>query len=130
VTNGQFAPRTNGSSPERRLQFPKSRRLLRPPEFKKVYQEGIRISGPCFAAFCLASGDPAPARLGFTATRALGKSVKRNRMKRRVREALRLCLPQFGPGWQIVVNLRRAALDAPAAQIRAEVERLLARCKA
>lgn len=38
--------------------------------------------------------DEGPARIGFTVTKRIGNAVTRNRTKRRLREAARLCLPQ------------------------------------
>ena len=60
--------------------------------------------------------------------RALGKAVVRNRIRRRVREAVRLGLDRLSPQWSIVINPRRKALDAPVAELRREVERLFLRC--
>jgi ribonuclease P protein component len=96
-----------------------------------VYDHGARLSGPCFAAFYWRNPQATDGpKLGFTAPRALGKATKRNRMKRRVREALRLRLPEIGPAWSIVINLRRGALDAPVEVVRQEVTRLVQRCAA
>jgi ribonuclease P protein component len=67
-------------------------------------------------------------RIGFTVPRALGKAVVRNRIRRRVREAVRLHLERLGPQWSIVINPRRKALDAPMPDICREVERLFLRC--
>ncbi len=112
--------------------YPKSARLLKPAEFRKVYQDGIRISGPLFAAFCLrtgrANGEPGP-RIGFTTPRAFGRAVERNRARRRIREALRVRLDTVAPNWDIVINPRRAVLDATHDELVREVERLLSRCK-
>ena len=55
-----------------------------------MYAEGFRVSGPYFAAFCLRRAAPEGSRIGFTVPRALGGSVVRNRLKRRIREAVRL----------------------------------------
>ena len=66
-------------------------------------------------------------KIGFTAPRALGKAVVRNRIKRRVREAIRLRLNQLNPQCEIVINPRRKALNAPFAELEREVERLFAR---
>jgi len=66
--------------------------------------------------------------VGFTVPRALGKAVVRNRIKRRVREAVRFHLNQLSPEWSIVINPRRKALDAPLPELEREVERLFLRC--
>ena len=52
----------------------------------------------------------------------------RNRIRRRVREAVRLNLERLNPQWSIVINPRRKALDAPMPDLEREVERLFLRC--
>jgi ribonuclease P protein component len=54
--------------------------------------------------------------------------VARNRIKRRLREAVRDSLDRLNPQWSIVINPRSKALDAPMAELRREVERLFLRC--
>ena len=83
-----------------------------------------------FAAFCLARPDPArsTARLGLTLPRAVGGSVVRNRIKRRIREAFRLHRSEIGPQWDIVVNPRRAAFGASFPEIERALERLIQKC--
>jgi ribonuclease P protein component len=66
--------------------------------------------------------------IGFTVPRAIGKAVVRNRIRRRVREAVRFHLDRLNPQWSIVINPRRKAFDAPIAELRREVERLFLRC--
>src|SRR5437667_10954157 len=74
--------------------FPKSVRILRSKDFRRVYDHGARYSGPFFAAFYArspatqgGSGGDGP-KIGFTVPRSLGGAVVRNRIKRRVREAV------------------------------------------
>lgn len=84
-----------------------------------------------FAAFCLAPQpgvEPRPARVGLTVPRALGKAVIRNRVKRRMREALRQDWAEMQPGWDVVINPRKAVLEAPFVEIQREVKRLITRC--
>ena len=61
--------------------------------------------------------------------RAFGKAVLRNRVKRRLREAMRVRLPELTPEWDIVINPRRPAIAAPVEELRREVDRLVAQCK-
>jgi ribonuclease P protein component len=117
------------------LDFPKSSRILRSADFRLVYDHGFRVSGPLFAAFCRAresdtnylGADLGP-RLGLTVPRAVGKAVVRNRIKRRLREVFRLHRAKIAPKWDIVLNPRRAALEAEFAQIEREIERVIEKC--
>lgn len=88
------------------------------------------MSGPYFAAFFLSTVRPEGQgpRIGFTVPRAFGKSVKRNRAKRRIRELLRVRMASLDPRWDIVINPRRQALEAPPEQLQREVERLVSKC--
>jgi ribonuclease P protein component len=129
VTNGPCAAPTDPSPELRRQRLPKSRRLLKPAEFRQVYDRGFKVPCACFVAFCWKSPDPEGPKIGFTAPRALGKATRRNRMKRRVREAVRRELGRLAPEWRIVWNLRRASEDAPQQTITVEVARVLDRCR-
>jgi ribonuclease P protein component len=112
--------------------YPKAARVLRTAEFRNIYDNGVRLSTPLFAAFCLSRPESEPgagARLGLTVPRAVGKSVQRNRIKRRLREAFRLNRARFGC-WDIVLNPRRAVLDASFAEIERALEKVIHRCPA
>jgi ribonuclease P protein component len=103
--------------------------LLRSSEFRQVYDRGTRHTCACFAAFFLANGGLGR-KVGFTTPRALGTAVLRNRIRRRIREAVRLELEFLSPEWSIVFNPRRRSLDCPFPELRAEVNRLFRRCPA
>lgn len=103
--------------------WPRSARLLKRAEFDRVYAEGRRYSTPLFTAFLLKIGLGA-SRVGFTTPRGLGRAVQRNRIRRRLREAVRLRYATLEPGWHVVFNPRRAALDAEFAALEREVAKL------
>jgi len=94
-----------------------------------VYDHGTRYSGRLFAAFYLPqAAEGTGSRIGFTVPRSLGGAVARNRIKRRVREAVRLRLDQLNPQWEIVFNPRRAAMASPFSELVREVEQFFLRC--
>lgn len=109
--------------------FPRSARILSAKDFRVAYDNGIRVSGPLFAAFCRARPDREDgARLGLTVPRALGGAVARNRIKRRLREVFRRRRSEFGPRWDIVLNPRRAALTAPFQELERAFNRVIESC--
>jgi ribonuclease P protein component len=72
-----------------RQTLPKQNRLSARAEFQKIYAEGQRYDGRLMAAF-LRKNDLQEHRLGVTAsTKAIGKSVDRNRARRLLREVFR-----------------------------------------
>lgn len=107
--------------------FPKSARLLRRKDFLRVYEQGLRVNGPYFTAFYARREAPGRARVGLAAPRALGKAVVRNRIKRRLREAVRLRLGQLPSGWDVVLHARAAVATAPFEELLKAVENLFAR---
>ena len=67
-----------------------------------------------------------PARIGFTVTRKSGSAVERNRIRRRLKEALRLGRElAIRPGYDYVVLGRREALTAPFPMLISDLDRAL-----
>ena len=69
-----------------------------------------------------------PARVGFTVPRAVGHAVVRNRIKRRMREAVRSELSRIPASWNVVFNPRRTVLDAGFEDLCREIARVFDRC--
>lgn len=65
------------------------------------------------------------AGVGFTVTKKVGNSPERNRIKRRLREAARLCAGDFAPGRDYVLVARREALGQPFARMVADLSSLI-----
>lgn len=65
---------------------------------------------------------------GLTASKKVGNAVARNRARRRLRHALTALLPTAGqPGWCYVAVARTSTVEAPWAELTAELATLLRR---
>jgi ribonuclease P protein component len=98
-----------------KLAFPRSGRLLRHADFERVYKLGRRHFLPSMTVFYLKrdeGGDASGVRVGFTVSRALGGAVARNRMRRRLREAVRLANPKPAVDADVVINPKKVVLTA------------------
>jgi ribonuclease P protein component len=72
--------------------------------------------------------DDGPPRVGFTVTKKLGSAVTRNRIKRRLREAARLCLPEAARrGYDYVLIGRAAGLKRSFASLQNDIAAALKR---
>ena len=111
--------------------FPKSARLLKRADFLRVYESGRRHFGSHMTFFYLdRTSEPTTKealaakrrpRVGFTVSRALGGSVERNRIRRRVREAVRMNLAGLQRAVDVVINPKRSAAKAALPVLLAEV---------
>ena len=109
--------------------FPKSERLLKRSEFRRVYDAGKKVHGRLFTAFVLESESDA-LRIGLTVTRKVGASFERNRCRRLLREAFRKHRATAGPvGADVVVNAKREMIQAAYADVEAEMVKLLTRIR-
>jgi ribonuclease P protein component len=96
-------------------------------EFQEVYGKGRSVANRAAVLYVLPQRPPGISRVGFAAGRKLGKAVVRNRIKRRIREAVRLLWPRVKPGFSIVVIARQAAKEMAFSVLQARVEELFER---
>ena len=80
-------------------------------EFRRLYSKGRNAASPYFAVYCRRTGRPY-SRLGLTTGVKLGNAVKRNRVRRRLREIYRLNSHQLKTGWDIVIVARSRCVGA------------------
>jgi len=113
-------------APGPRHRFPRSLRLLRHADFERVYEQGRRHFGVHMTVFYLRRAEGEGLRVGFTVSRALGNAVERNRMKRRLRECVRLCRPAAFPAVDLVINPKKSLLAADFSDLQKEVSRAFA----
>jgi ribonuclease P protein component len=76
------------------------------------------------------SEPPATPRVGLTAGKVLGKAHERNRIKRRMREALRRHVDLLPEGCDLIFHPRRIVLSIEFAKLEAEVVRILRQANA
>jgi ribonuclease P protein component len=113
---------TNPSAKRRRTN-PRSGRLLRHSDFERVYKEGRRHFSSHMTVFYLGRAGNDGLRVGFTVSRALGGAVERNRMKRRLRESVRLTRPDKEPSADVVINPKKSLLTAEFGSLLSEVSK-------
>jgi ribonuclease P protein component len=101
-------------------------RLRKHADYQLVYKTGRKQFGKQLAYFHALrpagrrSDTPGP-RIGLTVPKALGKAVDRNRIKRRLREAVRAALPLLTSPVDVILHPRRSVLDLDFAQLKREV---------
>ncbi|HKW88229.1 MAG TPA: ribonuclease P protein component [Candidatus Acidoferrales bacterium] len=106
--------------------LPPDWRLVRRAEFEAVYRGGRRRTSATFVIFLRPNGSE-KTRFGMSVKKALGNAVARNRIRRRVREVLRLHREEILPGWDVVIHPNRAAGSMEFAKLEAELLTLLPR---
>lgn len=94
----------------KRRKFPREVRLLRHADFERVYKQGKRHFAAHLTAFYRRREEGDTLRIGFTVSKLLGGAVQRNRMRRRLREAVRLHWPEFQAPVDIVINPKKSLL--------------------
>ena len=68
---------------------------------------------------------PVAPRVGLTVGKVIGKAHERNRIKRRMREALRRHIDLLPLGFDLILHPRRGVLTIEFAQLEAEILRIL-----
>lgn len=96
-------------------------------DFQAVYTKGRSVANRAAVVHVLTQKTGTPSRVGFAAGRKLGNAVVRNRIRRRIKEAVRLFWPRVRPGIALVVIARQAALDMPFLELQKKVEELFER---
>jgi ribonuclease P protein component len=114
--------------------FRRESRLRSAADFQRVRRVGKRRQGKYLTlSFARApqdpdreSAEPPSTRVGFSVSKRVGDAVTRNRVKRRLREAVRRCLWQVAPGWDMIVTARPEAASADYIALRDDVTTVLA----
>ncbi len=78
---------------------------------------------------CALPNDLPYSRFGFAVNSRIGRAVQRNRIKRRLREIMRLQQHRIQPGWDIVLIARQPIRSADYHEMEAACARLLGRAQ-
>jgi ribonuclease P protein component len=131
------------NAPPKPVQRPSSRhsltgaRLQKHADYQRAYAASRKRQSASMSWFLapqqLACADAerlSGPRVGLTAGKVLGKAHERNRIKRRMREALRRHLDLLPEGCDLILHPRRVLLTIEFAKLEAEVVRILQQAKA
>jgi len=111
-----------------RLLTQSAARLHKHADYQRVYQRSRKHFSSSMTYFYAERGPGAifGPRVGLTAGRVLGKAVERNRIKRRMREAVRQSLALLTRDVDVVLHPRRTVLTAEFAGLQEEVSKIFA----
>ena len=98
--------------------------MVRRGDFDAVYRAGRRRSSSHFTVFFRANQLPR-SRFGFSIKKALGGAVVRNRIRRRLREAVRCHRLEIPSGWDIVIHPKNIVAKSEHSTLTADLLRLL-----
>jgi ribonuclease P protein component len=113
----------NVPGPGERATFPRTARLLRHTDFEHVYKQGKRHFAAHMTLFYLRRMGGAGLRVGFTVGKVVGSAVERNRVRRRLREGVRLHRSELMAPVDIVINAKKSALKAQFSELESEIMR-------
>jgi ribonuclease P protein component len=126
---------TTPVNPDELKQSLASVRLRKHADYQRAYSAAGRKRQSASMSWFMApqggldSADHAP-RVGLTAGKVLGKANERNRIKRRMREALRRHVDLLVPGVDLIFHPRRTILTLEFGKLEAEIVRILTQVRA
>ncbi|MEA4882777.1 MAG: ribonuclease P protein component [Clostridia bacterium] len=102
--------------------------LRRSSEFRRAFREGRSVAGDYVVVHAVPNG-LSTVRTGFPVTKKLGGAVVRNRVRRLLREAVRLAegIPSSGYDMVIIPRRRTAGPDVKCPEVAFDLERVLCR---
>ncbi len=100
--------------------------LKRNKDFRYVYRKGNSKANPMLVLIWTRSRT-AGVHVGFSASKKLGNSVVRNRVKRRLRESFGPVIPRVKDGYNLIFIAREPVVDAKFTSLQDAVNNLLRR---
>jgi ribonuclease P protein component len=120
------------SRPTSRLQSLSGARLRKHADYQRAYAGSRKRQSASMSWFLAAQTAPFAGaalpegpRVGLTAGKVLGKAHDRNRIKRRMREALRRHVDMLPHGFDLILHPRRVVLTLEFSKLETEIVRIL-----
>ncbi|GIP40646.1 ribonuclease P protein component [Paenibacillus sp. J31TS4] len=105
----------------------KENRLAKREDFQKVYRRGKSFANHQFVVYRLEQREPAPLRLGVSVSKKVGNAVVRNRLRRTVKEIVRLNLDRLEANVDVIVIARKPVAEMEYAGIQSSLLHVLKR---
>ncbi|HZK33759.1 MAG TPA: ribonuclease P protein component [Bacillota bacterium] len=106
----------------------KRHRLRKNKDFKYTYKRGRKLGHPLFVLVYRRTNNSS-LRIGFSITKKFGPAVKRNRIKRQLREIVSADIENIRHGHDIIFSLRKGAGESTFEELESAVSNLLKRAK-
>jgi ribonuclease P protein component len=101
----------HGLTADRGHNSPRLVMISRPEDFAALQGNGTVRSHPLLVVRVRRT-DLGETRFGLSTGRKLGGAVVRNKIRRRLRSALRVMAPSFQPGWDVLIIARPPVVDS------------------
>ena len=96
--------------------------MRRPSDFEKIFSQGSRHSSTTMTIW-IKSNKQYDSMAGFSVSKKVGNSVKRNLIRRRLKEAVKKLLPD--EGWILFISVKPSILNRTFNQIFFDLKNIL-----
>ncbi|WP_409343676.1 ribonuclease P protein component [Paenibacillus sp. MBLB4367] len=102
-------------------------RLAKREDFNHVYRRGKSVANQQFVLYAMAQPKQEHFRLGVSVSKKIGNAVVRNRLRRMMKEIIRLHIPEISGGFDFIIIARKPAADLEYAQMEKSILHVLKR---
>lgn len=106
------------------MKIKKAYRVKSEKDFSAVYHQGKKVANRQFVLYYLPK-EQAHFRLGISCGKKIGNAVKRNYVKRRIRESFKELEMQIRPNFDIIIIARKPSGEMTFAQIKSSISHVL-----
>jgi len=98
-------------------------------EFREILDKGQKISSNFFLTYIKKTEETNSLKAGFIITKKIGNAVTRNRIRRKIKEALRVTEFESDTGISMIFIIRKAVIEKDYLNIREELDKVLRKIK-